>query len=268
MRRVVCDLDLAASIRLVDRRFHRRGHAVRIHDHAPFDVAGRPSDHLNKRTLRTQVALLVRVEDRHERDLRKVDTFAKQVHSDHDVVDPEPQVAKDLDALERLDLGVQVLHFDAHLAEVIGEILGHLLCEGRDDRALAALDACVELGKEVVDLPLGLAHLDLWVDETGRPDDLLDHVGGMLKLVRAGGRRDVDRLIEALLELGERERPVVQCARKPEPVVDEDLLARTVTEVHAAHLRDRDVGLVDEREEVRREVVQERPGPAPRWTPR
>jgi len=83
-----------------------------------------------------------------------------------------------------------------------------------------------------------------------------------------GRRRDVDSQIEALLELGERERPVVQCARKPEAVVDEDLLARTVTEVHAAHLRDRDVGLVDEREEVRREVVQERPGPAPRWTPR
>ena len=108
---------------------------------------------------------------------------------------------------------MQVLHLHTHLAEVVGEILGHLLGERRDDRSLAPLDAEVELGEEIVDLPLGLAHLDLRIDEAGRPDDLLDDVRGMLELVRPGRRRHVDSLIEALLELGEGEGPVVEGAR-------------------------------------------------------
>src|SRR5438270_16904 len=132
----------------------------------------------------------------------------------------------------------------------------------------AALDACVQLGEEVVDLSLGLAHLDLRIDESGRPDDLLDDVRGVLELVGPRRRRNVDGLIETLLELRERQRTVVERARQPETVVDQNFLARAVPEVHATHLRDRDVGLVHEREEVRREVVEERPGPAAGGTAR
>src|SRR5207249_11348268 len=90
----------------------------------------------------------------------------------------------------------------------------------------------------------------------------------MLELVRPGRRRDVDGLIEALLELREREGPVVERAREPEAVVDEDFLAGAIAEVHAAYLRHRDVRLVDEREEVRWEVVEKGPRPAPRRTAR
>src|SRR5438876_8797865 len=100
------------------------------------------------------------------------------------------------------------------------------------------------------------------MDEAGRPDDLLDDVGGMLELVRSGRRRYVNGLIEGALGLRERERPVVEGAREPEAVVNEDFLPRAIAEMHAAHLRHRDVGLVGEREEVRREVIEKGPWPA------
>src|SRR4029077_19674355 len=90
----------------------------------------------------------------------------------------------------------------------------------------------------------------------------------MLELVGSWSCGDVDGLVEALLELREGERPVVERAWQAEPVVDQDLFARAVAEIHTAHLRHRDVRLVDEREEVRWEVIEKGPRPASGGTAR
>ena len=58
-------------------------------------------------------------------------------------------------------------------------------------------------------------------------------------------------------ELLERLRAVVERARQAEAVVDQRLLARAVALVHAADLGHRLVGLVDEADEVVREVVDQ-----------
>ena len=92
----------------------------------------------------------------------------------------------------------------------------------------------------------------------GRADQLLGDDGRVAQLVRAGRRRDEDRLPDPLQELVEAQRPVVERRRQPEAEVDERLLARAVALVHAADLRHRLVRLVDEAEEVGREVVEQR----------
>ena len=65
-----------------------------------------------------------------------------------------------------------------------------------------------------------------------------------------------------IVELFVVQRPVVECRRQPEPEVDQRRLAGEVAVEHAAYLRNRDVRLVDEHQEVVREVVEERPGRA------
>ena len=62
---------------------------------------------------RPQEALLVGVEDRHQRDLGQVETLTQQVDADQHVVLAEPQLPQQLDAAQRVDLGVQVAHPDA-----------------------------------------------------------------------------------------------------------------------------------------------------------
>src|SRR6185503_42530 len=57
---------------------------------------------------------------------------------------------------------------------------------------------------------------------------------------------------------------VVHRARQPEAVVHERLLARAVALEHAADLRDRLVGLVDEADEVVREEVEQAERPLAR----
>ena len=157
---------------------------------------------------------------------------------------------------------MEVLDLDPELLEVVGEVLGHLLGEGRDQRPLAALDPRPDLLEEVVDLALRRLHGDRWIDDAGRADELLHDLAlAALQLVRPGRGAHVDRLVDRGLELLERQRPVVQRRRKAEPEVDEDLLACPVVLVHADDLRDRHVRLVDDEQPVRREVVEQRPRP-------
>ena len=66
---------------------------------------------------------------------------------------PGAQVADDLDALDRIDVGVQIAHLDAVLGQELGQILGHALGERRDQHAfVAARVAERDLGQHVVDL--------------------------------------------------------------------------------------------------------------------
>ena len=113
-----------------------------------------------------------------ERHLGQVETLAQQVDADEHVEDAEAQVADDLDALHGVDIAVQVSDFDPRLAQIVGEVLGHLLGQRRDEAALVALDAPAHLRDEVVDLTVRLLDLDGRIDEPGRPDDLLHDLRG------------------------------------------------------------------------------------------
>ena len=128
----------------------------------------------------------------------------------------------------------------------------------RDQDPVASLGDRLDLVHQVVDLVLRLAHVDLGVDDAGRADDLLDHPTrlGALEGPRRG--RDHDQLRHAFEELVELKRPVVDRGGQAEAVVDQGLLARAVALVHAADLRDRLVGLVDEDDEVVGEIVDQR----------
>ena len=109
----------AAPLGLVDRRPHGVGHHVGVHDDAPVDVARRAARGLDQRARRSQKAFLVGVENRDQRHLGQVQPLAQQVDADEHVEDAAPQVAQDLDALERVDVGVQVAHLDAELLVVL-----------------------------------------------------------------------------------------------------------------------------------------------------
>jgi hypothetical protein len=152
---------------------------------------------------------------------------------------------------------VQIAHPHAGLGEVVGEFFGHLLGQRGHQDALVALGPRADLFEQVVDLPLGRLDDDLRVDEAGRADDLLDHAVCDAHLVLAGCGREIDGLADAVFELVPLQRAVVECARKAETVLDERALARGVALVHRADLRHRDVGLVDDDEEVVGEEVEQ-----------
>ena len=120
-------------------------------------------------------------------------------------------------------------------------------------------DAQVDLRQQIVDLRRRRPHLDLRVDQPGRPHHLLHHLRLVLRArsrPASPRRRSSARIM--LLELVEAQRPVVERRRQAEAVVDQVLLARAVALVHAADLRDGDVALVDDHQRVARQVVDQR----------
>ena len=69
---VICHLNLATALRLLDGFFHRIGHNVCIHDDLAVGITGRTANRLNQRTTVAQETFLVSVENCHQRDLGKV----------------------------------------------------------------------------------------------------------------------------------------------------------------------------------------------------
>ncbi len=75
---VVGDLDLPATVGLLDRGLHRGALLVGVHQHPAFDVAGGAADRLDQRGGAAQEALLVGVEDRDQADLGEVEPLASR----------------------------------------------------------------------------------------------------------------------------------------------------------------------------------------------
>ena len=123
---------------------------------------------------RAQETLLVRVEDRDQRHLGQIEPLAEQVDADQDIERAAAQIAQNLHPLERVDVGVKIADANAELLVELREVLRHPLRQRRDQDPLAARRPLPNLVQEIVDLPLHRTHVDGGVDETGRPDDLLD----------------------------------------------------------------------------------------------
>ena len=153
---------------------------------------------------------------------------------------------------------MHVVDADALVEEVVRQVLRHALRERGHEHALLAGDAGLYLVQKVVYLAAYRPELHLRIEQARRPDDLLHLVLAHVLLVVAGGRGHIDELGDALLELVEAQRPVVERGRKAEAVVHERDLARAVALVHAPDLRYRHVRLVDDAEHVAREVVDQR----------
>ena len=153
---------------------------------------------------------------------------------------------------------VQIAAADARIREVGRKVLGHFLCERGHERALVFGDARVDLADEVIDLPLNGPHEDLRVEQAGRADDLLGDLARVLTLIVARRGRDVDGLVHPLLELLKLQRAIIIRARQAEAVLNERVLTRAVAAVHGAHLRQRDVALVDEEQKILWKIVQQR----------
>ncbi len=89
---------------------------------------------------------------------------------------------------------MQVAHTNIVVLEVIGQVFGHPLGERCNQDTFILRYAPVNFGQHVVHLGLRRPHFDRRVDKAGWSHELLHRIVGMLELVAAGRRGDVNRL--------------------------------------------------------------------------
>ena len=262
---VVRRLKLAATVGFVDGRAHLIGDGVAIHDDEGVDVAGGSPHRLDEARFAAQEARFVRIDDADQRHLGQIQPLAQQIDAHQDVELALAQLSKDRYPLQGVDLAVQVAHPQAAIVKVGGEVLGQSLRKHRNENALALLGPRRTLLDKVGDLALGRLHVDLRIQQSRRPDDLLDHLAAtFLQLVWTGRSRDENYLRYERFELVKTERPIIQRAGKAKPVIDQRLLAAAVAGEHRAELRHRHVRLVNKDKPIIRialgdvvEIVQE-----------
>ena len=136
--------------------------------------AARPAVWMSEVWLRKK-SFLVRIENADERDFRKIETFAKQIDPDQNIELGRAQAAQNFDPLDRVDVAVQVTHFQADIAQVIGQIFRRAFRQGGDEDALVLFHPLPAKLDRVVDLVLERLDRDLRIEQAGRPNDLLDH---------------------------------------------------------------------------------------------
>ena len=157
--------------------------------------------------LGSQESLLVRIENRHEGDLRQVQALSEQVDADEHVVLPQTEIPQYLDAFEGVDVRVEVPRArTTQFEEVVGEILGHLLGEGRHQHAV------VLRLRRPAPPRRGRRSAPLWGERS--PPGSTRPVGRMICSTTCvdsrnshspGRRRQQDRLIDAVVPLIEPE---------------------------------------------------------------
>ena len=260
VRLVPGDLLGPAAVGLADGGLQAPGHRVGVEDHPALDVARRPADGLDQRGLRAQIALLVGVEDGDQAAFGDVQALAQQVDADQHVELAEPEVADDLDALQRVDVGMQVADLHPLLVQVLGQVLGHALGERRHQHALALARGrrgTRPAGRRPGARPGGRCTSGS-TSPVGRITCSTNTPPVRSSSQAAGRGRDEDRLRPHRVPLLELERPVVGARGQAEAELGQRRLALEVALEHAADLRHRDVALVDEQQRVLRDVLEQR----------
>jgi len=200
------------------------------------------------------------VQNGNQRYFRQIQALTQQIDAHNHVDGPYAQVFDDFHALKGVNLVVHVFGFDAVLFEIIGQILGHLDGQGRDQCTLTAVDAQTNFTKQVFDLPLDWAHHNNGIQQACGADDLLSHATGMFPLIIAWRGGNENFLVDFLLKFLEFQRAVVKRRRQAEPVFHQRFFAAVVTAEHTADLRQHDVAFIHHQQEIVREIIQQRGG--------
>ena len=247
-----------AAVGLVQRILHRGGDGVGIEDDPAVDIPCRPSDGLDQRGLRPQIAFLVGIEDSDKGTFRNVQPLAEQVDADQNIEHTKPQVAHDLDPLQRVDIGMQIAHADAGFIHIFRQRLCHLLGQGGDQHPLALCCCFAALGDDVIHLAFRRAHDAVRIGQAGGPHHLFGKdAAGALHLPGARGRGNKDGLWAEPFPLLEFQRPVIHAGRQAEAIFRKRALAREVAFEHGPDLRHGDVAFIDDQKRVLRKILEQ-----------
>ena len=252
----------AAAGRFPDGLIHALGHGVGIHDDQAVDVAGGAAGGLRESAAAAQEPLFVGIQDGHQGHRGDVQAFAQQVYADEHVEEAVLEILDDFYTLGGIHVGMDVAAAHAVTGEVAVQFLGHALGEGGHQHALVYLGPLADFFHQVVHLVFGGTHLHGRVQQSGGTHNLLHHqTFALFQLVIGRSGAYIHRLVRHSLEFVEGEGAVVGGGGQAEAVFHQGFLAGMVPAVHGADLRKGDMALVDEYQEILREIVDEGEGP-------
>ncbi len=117
---IIIQLFPAPAFGFVKGPLHGTGDLVCIHDHFSIQVPGCPSRCLGQGPFRPEESLLVRIQDGHQRNFRKVQSLPEQVDTHQHIKYPFAQSLQDLHPFQGINIRVDVAGTDIELDQVTG----------------------------------------------------------------------------------------------------------------------------------------------------
>lgn len=262
---IVPQLFLPSAVRLIDGQAHGLRNGIGIHDDGTFDVTCRSAGCLGQRAMRPKEPLLVGIENGDERNFRKIESFAQEINANEDVDHTFPERIEYLYPFHRIDIAMDIIHPYAVVEQIGSEFLRHTFGESSNERSLILLPSLFDLLHEVIDLVEGRPNIDNGVEQTRRSDNLFDELAtGFLQFIVGRCCGNIDGLRLQFGKLLELQWSVVGSGGESEPVFNEIRLARLVASVHGLNLRYGYMGLVNDQQEILREIVEQAERARPR----
>ena len=175
VQRVVLMLNRAATIGFIDSALHRSGYPIGIQYRPPMQMPRGPSNRLNQGSVTPEKPFLVRIEDRHERHLRHVQSLTQQIDADEDIELAQSQPTNDLHAFDCINVGMHIAHAYPHLLEIVGQVFRHTLREGGHQHPFALPFAQANLVQQIIHLTLYGTNLQHRIQQSRGPNHLLYH---------------------------------------------------------------------------------------------
>ena len=170
---IIVLLDLPSAVRLRDSRAHGICHIIRIHDNMSFRITRCTPNRLNQGSLGTQEAFLIRIQNRHQRNLRNIQTLTQQIDSHQYIKHIQTHVPDDLRPLQRVDIRMQVLHTNSYIAHIGCQVFRHPFGQRRHQNLMMVRHFLVDLRDQIINLSFHRPHIHFRIQQAGRPDDLL-----------------------------------------------------------------------------------------------
>ena len=170
---IICHLNCTAALRFIQCQTHGIRNRICIHDNMTFTVSRRTSDGLNQRSFRTKKSFLVRIQNRHQRNLRNIQPLSQKVDSNQYIKHIQTQIPDNFCTLQRINIRMQIFDPNTDLTHIIGQIFCHFLCQCRNQNFMTARCFFIDFADQVINLPLHRTHFHIRIQQTCRPDDLL-----------------------------------------------------------------------------------------------
>ena len=208
--------------------------------------------------MRPQESFLIRIQNRHQRNLRQVQSFTQQIDTNQHVKQTFPQVIHNLYPLQGIHITMDIITTDTHTCHISRQLFSHPLRQSRYQNPFIHSRPLGNLFHQIIYLIQGRAHFNNRIQQSSRTNYLIDNdTFTLFQFIVSRSRTHINRTRRQGFKLIKRQRTVIHCGWQTETIIHQILLTGIIATIHGTDLWNRHMALIHHQQEVFREIIQQ-----------
>ena len=265
---VIRHLNPTSASRFINSKLHGGRYLIRIHDDLTMHMSCRTTRCLGETTMVAEKTTTIRIKDGYKTHLRKVKALAQKIHAHKHIIHALTQIIHNLYTLYRIHIRMDICASYTIFSQIRIQFFSHSLSQRSHQYAFFNLYALLNLLHQIIHLIFWRTHINLRIEQTGRPDNLLYHYSTrLLQLIirrsgayKNGGARGRNWQImkpNGLFPFGKGHRTIISSCRKTKSIIDKVILSGCIASCHCRYLRYRHVALIHHQQHILRKIIKQ-----------